>query len=428
MPSILLALLVPAACLAQTVPTEHSAQERVERLLEALGDPAFEVRQGAVRELYAAGPAVLEALAAVTAENDFEAAQRARNLIHRIQKLYFVGAKIELSASHKQFRWDEPVSLRVKISNPSDFPIHLPFLIRNRQSIDTDALAAQMGNLLDAADFLRIVGPDAKHLDLHVDDIRGEPRLEQALDARVYDEPASLLPPHGDFVLELPAFNRGMARYRMLRQGTYRVRFTYVPEWDDERMRADGIGMVRSNELVLNVSTSAPPAILDARREIRVSIEQVGQEIRILLTCTHDRPIGVNLNIGERGLADHAHLEWHWQTPAGLVRASQPVSDAPPLDTNKIAKLKPGQTIELYRTNLARLGALPEFDKLASQAGNFRLAVRYSNILDRSVLIGRMRKDPPTAKKWRGLYDALPLPTFVGSRTSEFIEVSREAR
>ena len=63
-------------------------------------------------------------------------------------------------------------------------------------------------------------------------------------------------------MLELPAFNRGMARYRMLHKGSYRVQFTYVPEWDNERMRADGIGMVRSNELVLNVSSSAPPTIL----------------------------------------------------------------------------------------------------------------------------------------------------------------------
>ena len=170
---LLIELLTSAAAPAQVTTSPASTENDIQILLDDLSDPSYEVRQAAVEKLYAAGPVVLEALSKVTKSDDFEAALRARNLIKRIQKLFFVGAKIELSASHKQIRWDESVSLRIKIINPSDFPIHLPFLIKNRGSIDADPMAVQMGNLLDAADFLSVVGLDGKAADPVVDDLRG---------------------------------------------------------------------------------------------------------------------------------------------------------------------------------------------------------------------------------------------------------------
>ncbi len=398
-----------------------------ERLLTDLSDPSYEVRQAAVEKLYAAGPAVLDALAKVTKSDDFEAALRARDLIERIQKLFFVGAKIELSASHKHIRWDESVSLRIKVINPSDFPIHLPFLVKNRGSIDTDPLAVQMGNLLDAADFLSVVGPDDKAADPVIDDLRGEPSLEAALDTRVYAEPASLLAPHSEFILNLPDFNRGFARYRMLRKGTYRLQFAYVPEWDDHKMRQDGIGKVASNALTLTVTQPAPDLILGAKREIRTRLERVGREFVVRLTNTHDRPMGVNLNLGNRGLADYAHLEWQWQTPAGIVRAEQPIIDPPPLDTERLVKLKPGQSIELFTAKWNRLKTLPGFEQMGQNGEKTTLAVRYSNVLDRALLLMRRRQDEPNQEKWKRLYEAMPLPTFVGSSTSDPVPTSLEA-
>ena len=74
------------------VPSEPTGVD-LERLLNDLGDPSYQMRQAAVEKLYAAGPAVLEALAEVTKGGDFEAALRARHLIERIQKLFFVGAR-----------------------------------------------------------------------------------------------------------------------------------------------------------------------------------------------------------------------------------------------------------------------------------------------------------------------------------------------
>ncbi|MCH8053158.1 MAG: hypothetical protein IH895_03790 [Planctomycetes bacterium] len=420
-------LLTFAAALAQVTTSPTSTKDDTQVLLDDLSDPSYEVRQAAVEKLYAAGPAVLDALSKVTKSDDFEAALRARNLIKRIQKLFFVGAKIELSASHKQIRWDEPVSLRIKIINPSDFPIHLPFLVKNRGSIDTDPLAAQMGNLLDAADFLSVVGPDGKAADPVVDDLRGEPSLEAALDTRVYAEPASLLAPHSEFILNVPDFNRGFARYRMLRKGTYRLQFAYVPEWDDHKMREDGIGKVVSNALTLTVTQPAPDLILNARREIRVGLERVGREFVVRLTNTHDRPMGVNLNLGNWGLAYYAHMEWQWRTPAGVVRAAQPLLNPSPLDTEKLVKLKPGQSIELFRTDLNRLKTLPGFEHMGRDGENTTLAVRYTNILDRALLLMRRRQEGPNQKKWKRLYEAMPLPTFVGSCTSDPVQASSGA-
>ena len=420
---LLIELLTSAAAPAQVTTSPASTENDIQILLDDLSDPSYEVRQAAVEKLYAAGPVVLEALAEVTKGGDFEAGLRARDLIERIQKLFFVGAKIELSASHKQIRWDEAFSLRIKIINPSDFPIHLPFLIKNRGSIDADPMAVQMGNLLDAADFLSVVGPDGKAADPVVDDLRGEPSLEAALDTRVYAEPASLLAPHGEFILNLPDFNRGFARYRMLRKGTYRLQFAYVPEWDDPKMREAEIGKVVSNALTLTVTQPAPDLILHARREIRVVLERVGWEFVIRLTNTHDRPMGVNLNLGNRGLANYAHLEWQWQTPAGVVRAEQPIIDPPPLDTEKLVKLKPGQSIELFRADLNRLKTLPGFEQMDQEGEKTTLAVRYSNTLDRALLLMRRRQDEPNQEKWKRLYEATPLPTFVGSCTSDPIQV-----
>lgn len=420
-------LLTFAAALAQVTTSPTSTKDDTQVLLDDLSDPSYEVRQAAVEKLYTAGPAVLDALSKVTTSDDFEAALRARNLIERIQKLFFVGAKIKLSASHKRIRWDESVSLRIKIINPSDFPIHLPFLIKNRGSIDIDPLAVQMGNLLDAADFLSVVGPDSKAADPVVDDLRGEPSLEAALDTRVYAEPASLLAPHSEFILKVPDFNRGFARYRMLRKGTYRLQFAYVPEWDDHKMREDGIGKVVSNALTLTVTQPAPDLILNARRELRVELERVGQEFVVRLTNTHDRPMGVNLNLGNRGLAHHAYLEWDWQTPAGVVRAAQPLLNPSPLDTEKLVKLKPGQSIELFRTDLNRLKTLSGFEQMGRDEENTTLAVRYTNILDRALLLMRRRQDERNQKKWKRLYEAMPLPTFVGSCTSDPIQASSGA-
>ncbi len=416
---VFVSLFMSAAASAQVKTSPTSTKDDIQVPLDNLGDPSYEVRQAAVKKLYAAGPAVLDALSKVTKGDDFEAALRARNLIKRIQKLFFVGAEIELSTSHKQFRWDEPVSLRIKVINRADFPIHLPFLVKDRGSIDTGPMAAQMGNLLDAADFLRVVGPGDEVVDPVVDDLRGEPSLEAALDTRVYAEPASLLAPHSEFILNLPDFNRGFARYRMLRKGTYRIQFTYVPEWDDPKMREAGLGKVLGNTLKLTVTQPAPDLILNARREIRVELERVGQEFVVRLTNTHDRQMGVNLNLGGRGLADYAHLQWQWQTPAGIVRAEQPIIDPPALDTDKLVTLKPRQSMELFRTDLNRLKALPGFEQMGHAGNKIPLAVQYSNMLDRAFLLMRQRQDEPNQKKWKRLYEATPSPTFTGSCTSD---------
>ena len=196
---------------------------------------------------------------------------------------------------------------------------------------------------------------------------------------------------------------------------------------NDQKMREDGIGKVVSNALTLTVTQPAPDLILNATREIRVGLERVGREFVVRLTNTHDRPMGVNLNLGNWDFAYYAHMEWQWRTPAGVVRAAQPLLNPSPLDTEKLVKLKPGQSIELFRTDLNRLKTLTGFEHMGRDGENTTLAVRYTNILDRALLLMRRRQEGPNQKKWKRLYEAMPLPTFVGSCTSDPIQASSGA-
>ncbi len=130
------------------------------------------------------------------------------------------------------------------------------------------------------------------------------------------------------------------------------------------------------------------------------------------------------MNLGNIGLANHAHLEWQWQTPAGIVRAAQSLLNPPPLDTEKLVKLKSGQSIELFRTDLNRLKTLPGFEQMGQNGEKTPLAVRYSNALDRALLLMLRRQEGPNQERWKRLYEATPLPTFVGSCTSDPVQVS----
>ncbi len=181
------------------------------------------------------------------------------------------------------------------------------------------------------------------------------------------------------------------------------------------------------NALKLTVKKPAPDLILDTRGELRVGLERVGQEFVVRLINTHDRPMGVNLNLGNRAPADYAYLEWQWQTPGGVFRAEHPIIDPPPLDTEKLVKLKPGQSIELFRTDLNRLKKLSGFEHMGRDGENTTLAVRYTNILDRALLLRRRQQEGPNQMKWKRLYEAMPLPTFVGSCTSDPVQVSSGA-
>ena len=83
--------------------------------------------------------------------------------------------------------------------------------------------------------------------------------------------------------------------------------------------------------------------------------------------------------------------------------------------------------MDIFKCRLNELFTLQGFEHMEQQPGKIKLAVQYTNVLDRSLLNSRIQKDkPPNARKWQELYQAMPLPTFVGSRTSQFVEISPE--
>ncbi len=400
-------------------PADPPSAEQIVAWVDQLNDPAFGVRQAAVAHLYASGPAALQALDAAVRGSDYESALSARRIIERIQKLFLVGAEVELTASRRQFDWDEPVSLRVTIRNPSDFPIHLPFLIQDRETIDADALARQVGNLLDAADYLEVLDPEGRALAVVVDDYRGHPELTRAIDTRVSREPASLLPPHQHFVLTLTAFNRGFGRYRLLQAGAYRVRFAYVPEWDDPTLRQRGLGMVRSDVLTVTVTTGAPPEIIQADGLLSARLSRADGTVAFSLVNVHDRPLGVNLNLGNKGLLDHARIEWGVRTPAGVDWFPQPIADAPGLQPERLVTLQPGEARHVFRLPLAEFPPIRD----GTAVDSIDLAVRYANTLERATVWRRMAAGAAGGESMAALLQALPLPTFVGHVVSDFLTV-----
>jgi hypothetical protein len=388
----------------------------VRKWIDQLSDPSFRVREQAVKQLYRAGPAVLPVLDRVKDGDDVEAALRSSTLIRRIRKLFLVGAAVEIKAAPSSVRWDQPFSLTVKISNPSDFPVHLPFLIQNRSLLDVDALSQEMGNMLDVADFLQVADPDGSAVEVTIDDIRGHPHLEKALDARVYDEPDSWLAPGESFSLTLKKLNRGFARYRLFKEGDYHIRFVYVPEWDDDSMREREVGKVMSNQAVVRVTQAAPEFLRTAQREVMCILRQIGPELILSIRGTFDRPIGVNLNLASGGDMKFAHIEWAWLRSGETVKAEQVMAAAGGLNPAKFKTLQPGETLELFRTSLRKLEALPGLEALQRNRGKVLLKGTYINRLDHAMLAEQRQGN-------EALLQALPIPTFSGSCTSAEIEV-----
>ncbi len=384
--------------------------EQVQKWIAELSDPSFERRQAAVEQLYGAGPKVLDDLTAVLTGNDAEAALRAQLLIERIGRLYLVGATVHLAVDPPAAAWNEPVAVRVDIVNTQDFPIHLPFLTSDRQTLDVDRNAVQVGAVLDVADFLEVIGPDGKRIDLMIDDYRGFRGVEHAVDARVHLEPVSDLPAGQRFRLQIPAFNRGPARWRLLEAGTYRIRFHYIPEWEEPDLIAARTGEIISNEIRVEITEAAPAIIDRGSRIITARVESMGDTCIASLRSTHDRPITVNLNIGGHGDRLLAQLQWRVQrfSPDTAV-VGEPVIVVREASPNRIVLLEPGESVEIHRASIAALSAQHP------GPGRLRISARYTNLFDRT-------RDVPAGDRSAACIKKLGMPTFVGSIYSDPIE------
>ncbi|MCG3138235.1 MAG: hypothetical protein HJJLKODD_02096 [Phycisphaerae bacterium] len=389
------------------------APAKLQALLEQLGDPQFERRQQAVEQLYAAGPAALQALEQLPVSGDYEAALRARRLLERIQKLYLVGATVELAVRPATAAWDQPITLVVTFRNPTSHPVLLPFFTTDRQVLDQNPLAVQVGNMLDALDFVQVSGPDGQPRELIVDEYGGTAAIEQAIEARAYTAPTSTLPPGSEFTLELQEFNRGFARVRMLQAGRYTLQFLYVPEWDDPQMVERLVGLIRSAAVTVEITSSAPAGLGQGSDMIACELRRKAEQWEVVLVNRYDRPCGVNLNLGGSGLTKHARLSWEVESSAGQQRVTQPFPDAGAVQWDQFQLLAPLEEKVIFRTTLADLAQIPGLELLSQPPAGTTLRAVYSNHLNRSQF-HRLLNPEDNMEEVERIIQKIPLVTFVG--------------
>lgn len=340
-----LIVCVGMICLAPATPAFADpptlTPERAAALVEQLGNADYRTRATATVELITVGPAAIEVLRRATRSDDFEAALRAKSLLAVFEQLLFVGTTLELSASKESVAWDESFQVMLRIQNRSEYPARVPFEKPADRGAQRDELR-QVTSILDLAEHLVVTGPDGEELNLFVEDLADEQDIFAAVSARAEEGLESTLPAatHTDHVVE--SFNRGMARYRMLQRGDYRLQLVYQPQWDDPEMVAAGIGRRTSNVVTITVK-NAPPDGVGSGRQAMLTVEPAGDVFRAVLTSVWDLPIWVNTNFerGPRG----ASLRWvvtrgdAWKD----VELPVPGASVDGFACARIVKLEPGE-------------------------------------------------------------------------------------
>lgn len=437
----------PSALTAPPAPGE------VERLIAELGDPAYEKRLDATRRLVALGMHADAALTSVAQSDDLERALRAKRILEISESVYFAGCKVHLTFEPSQARWDEPVDLVVEIHNQAPFTAVVPFELAAQHSptnepaddkSDADDLfsdrnpaeptakpalqadARQVAGMLDIAEWLKVIGPENKSIDLRVDDIAADPQVMAVVGDRLESGPTSRLGAGETRRIRIPAFNRGWARYPLLEAGEYSAVLNYVPPWTDEVLAAAEVGLTVSNTANVEIRNPAPPEVSRSGTTATVKLTRDGDFIVARLTNHCELPIVVNLNFGPG--APFASAQWEIHSEADAIRIPAARSNPTWSDFTAagLVELEPGKDIELARISTADVRKRFPDDapgrEIRSGASTIRFT--YVNTLDRAWQLRESMsslKDPNVPPVLR---EPLPRRLLVLHPTSEPIPVS----
>ena len=356
---------------------------RIQQLIQGLGDPAYSTRAEATRALCMIGQRAAPALKLAATGREFEVALRARELLEVIESVYFAGCGIELSAEKNKITWDEPLALTLRIRNRSGYPAQLPFELSSRVRAELPESVRQVGDMMDLAEYLRVISPDGRQIALRVDDIRADPLVMDAVEWRTEGGPVARLAAGKEAQVLMERFNRGWARFPMLSRGVYKIVFDYQPQWDDEEFRRAGVGRLRGNVLEIEVTSSAPRAVRHSRHPILMSLERDEGELVARLTNADDLPIWVNLNL-QSAEPPFAQLSW-------VIAAGDSVEEVgkwnrleAALDRfrrDRVVKLVPGGTLELGRTRVDILSST-DLVRGLPEGSSFRVRANWVNLCD----------------------------------------------
>lgn len=402
LPLVVLPIPARAGEPASSAPTLTDSLNDAElaQLVVDLGDPSFAKRNLATRRLVSAGMKAYEALAEVAKSDDLERALRAKRIVETLDSIYFAGCDIRLSFESSQARWDQPVDLVVEIHNRAPFAAIVPFEIApvmppvpreesDRRKVDSQpqpggrggrpgengdddifadpagqasravpaasADARQVADMLDVAEWLKVLGPDGKAVDLRVDDIAADPQVMAAVQDRLESAPTSRLPAGATRKIIIRAFNRGWARYPMLESGRYTTILEYVPPWTDEALAEAQIGRVVSNLANIEVRESAPVEVSRSGSTASVSLSREDEFLVAALTNHSELPIVVNLNFGPGPPFATAYWELHVGEDVHKVPVARLNPTWKDFTATRLAELGPGKSLELARIAAAEL-------------------------------------------------------------------------
>ncbi len=346
------------ALCAEQMPTRTAevTDDEIASLIRDLGDPEYEKRTTATRRLCVIGMRAKSLFRSAAGSTDVEVALRVKQLLEAFDRMWFAGTEVRLAFSKQTLAWDDPVDLRITLTNRSKYPSRIPFQIDSTKSDAADSDARQVGVMLDVADFIRVRSDAGKRMELRVDDITADPAVNQAVDERVEATPISILQAGERVTITAHDFNRGWARYALLDRGVYTVELAFEPQWQDAVLAARHVGRVASNIAALEVTTGAPAAVARDGSTASLTIHTEGQFLVAKLTNRTDQPMLVNKNFG--GGAPFAVASW-------VYAADNSVHEVPVLpnarpgwyefDESLLVNVQAGLSIELARIEVRDL-------------------------------------------------------------------------
>lgn len=357
----------------------ESVESRVDGLVQELGDASFEKRDAAARELCKIGMPAAARLKAATKDSNFEVAQRARKILASLEALLFAGVDVQVQVTPPKAAWNQPVELRLRMTNTSKHTARLPF---DRAAIDAANRGGlddidSIGLVLDVAEWIAVTASDGKRVELHIDDLGVDPGITRMLDTKIEKPPETLLDAGASAEIRLPGINRGLARYPLLSRGEYAFRFAYRPDWENEDLNIAQVGYISSPAANVNIVEAAPPGITAQPGSARLEATVAGGEVIVRIVNRQDVPVLVNTNLG--ATLPFAQLSCECDSLSGVMLI--PVMRERDVGWEDFSRdgfvsLGSGESIELHRASVPTL--LERLSERGADLDDGRIVVRFS--------------------------------------------------
>ncbi len=426
------------ACAIGPKPASGQASERaaqpanaeVAAWIEKLAAPKYQDRIEATRRLCQLGPVAREALRAACKSESFEISTRAQQLVAVLDRQFFSGIRVTLTASKTSVAWDEPFDVVIELENASAFEARVPFELGALPVADSTTLTdlQQATAMVDAGDFLEATDGAGQPVALRLDDINEEPAIHAMISARASAGPVHVLKPGEKASFVLAQFNRGWARFPLLTAGEATIRFGYVPEWPEDETFGDfnrqRVGEVSSAPIKVRVTRGAPEMLSRSGRMAEIKVEPSGDEYVAKILCLYDKPIQLNIQYG----ATLPFAQFHWMLSAGeedrmIAGAEQTRSRLTDFAASGFSILQPGESLELGRVKVARVREACAAPPNPSTQP-CRLTASYINLCSRAWQLDQERRN---AEEWKTMPPQLrtPLPPriFAGQLRTEAVAI-----